>query len=75
LSPGGALVGLSKTEREKEGKKGGVVKLGYLCAFIPPEGVSLVVALGGQDDPEWDVKVCPALLRSPHLYSNFAVLI
>ena len=54
---GGALDGLSKTEREKSGRKGGVVKLAYMCAFIPPEGVSLATALGGAD-PEWDVQVC-----------------
>src|SRR6266487_6741011 len=31
----GALVGLSKVEREKEGKSGGVVKLAFIYSFIP----------------------------------------
>jgi hypothetical protein len=38
--------GLSKTEREKEGKKGGIVALVYLAAFIQPVGVSLKASMG-----------------------------
>lgn len=63
---GGALDGLSKAEREKEGKKGGVVKLAYLCAFVPPEGVSLSVARGG-NDPNWLIDV--SIRRSISLYT------
>jgi pimeloyl-ACP methyl ester carboxylesterase len=37
-----AAKGLSKAERAKEGKKGGVVHLYYLCAFMLQEGQSLV---------------------------------
>jgi hypothetical protein len=40
-------VGLGKAEREKEGKKGGVVKIAYMSAFIPEENVSLMAAFGG----------------------------
>jgi len=52
---GGSVDGLSKAERQKEGKKGGVVKMAYMCAFIPPEGVSLSMATGVKD-PDWDIK-------------------
>ena len=71
---GGALDGLSKTEREKSGRKGGVVKLAYMCAFIPPEGVSLATALGGAD-PEWDVQVCLSAIspRSKILNINLEI--
>ena len=53
----GALEGLSKQERAKEGKTGGVVKLGFLAAFVPPENVSLIQAFGGNPPPWYDVKV------------------
>jgi hypothetical protein len=62
---GGSLDGLSKTEREKEGKKGGVVKLAYMCAFIPPEGLSLSMALGGGRDPSWEVNVRASPISTP----------
>ena len=52
----GALDGLSKAERERKGEKGGVVKLAYITAFVPPEGVSLLDAYGSP--PDWyDVKL------------------
>jgi pimeloyl-ACP methyl ester carboxylesterase len=61
----GALDGLSKIERQKEGKKGGVVRIAYMTSFVLTEGVSLIAAFGGQ--PEWyDVKVC-------HGFPNFPV--
>ncbi|KAG4439575.1 hypothetical protein IFR05_004923 [Cadophora sp. M221] len=41
-----ASKGLSKAEREKEGKKGGIVALVYLASFIPPVGMSLRASLG-----------------------------
>jgi len=53
----GGLEELSKTERSKEGKKGGVVKLAFLAAFVPPENVSLIQAFGGNPPPWYDVKV------------------
>jgi pimeloyl-ACP methyl ester carboxylesterase len=55
----GALDGLGKVQREKEGKSGGVVKIVYLCAFAPPENVSLIDAQGGQIPDFYDVKVEP----------------
>jgi hypothetical protein len=45
---GSALVGLGKKEREAEGKKGGVVRTGYMASFILPKGVSLMDAAGGE---------------------------
>jgi len=53
----GGLEGLSKQERSKAGKKGGVVKLAFLAAFVPPENVSLIQAFGGNPPPWYDVKV------------------
>lgn len=44
-----ATKGLSKEEREKDGKKGGVVKMCYICAFAATEGLSLFEATGGPD--------------------------
>jgi hypothetical protein len=57
----GALEGLSKEERKKGGKEGGVVKQAFLTGFIPPENVSLITAFGGTA-PEWyNVDVSPTL--------------
>ncbi|KAJ5681902.1 alpha/beta-hydrolase [Penicillium maclennaniae] len=47
--------GLSKTEREKKGKKGGVVKLVFIAAFIPQIGESLISAFGGTPPP-WYIR-------------------
>ncbi|KAK0119922.1 hypothetical protein ONS95_011347 [Cadophora gregata] len=41
-----ATKGLSKGEREKEGKDGGVVALVYLASFIPAVGMSLRKSMG-----------------------------
>ncbi|KAJ5128869.1 alpha/beta-hydrolase [Penicillium atrosanguineum] len=50
-----ALDGLSKTERQKEGKKGGVAKLVFIAAFIPQIGESLISAFGGTPPP-WYIR-------------------
>jgi pimeloyl-ACP methyl ester carboxylesterase len=42
-----AVAGLSKTSRLAEGKKGGVIALVYLCAFLLQKGESLVSFEGG----------------------------
>ncbi|KAK3629705.1 hypothetical protein LTR56_017135 [Elasticomyces elasticus] len=42
-----AAQGLSKVDREKAGKKGGIVRLVYLCAFAAPEGISIFFATQG----------------------------
>jgi hypothetical protein len=46
-----ASKGLSKEERAKDGKKGGIVRLVYVTAFAIPEGVSMRVAAGGEFAP------------------------
>lgn len=51
-----ALVGYSKEEREKKGLKGGVVKVGYMCAFMIEEGMSLQ-SLAGDYPPWYDIDV------------------
>ncbi|KAK0113588.1 hypothetical protein ONS95_013835 [Cadophora gregata] len=53
---GGALEGLSKKSREQEGKKGGVVRLAYIAAFVPMEGVGLLQAFGGEEPPFYIVE-------------------
>ena len=47
-----ALKGVTKAEREREGKKGGVVRIGYLTCLVPEVGGSAVALLG--DVPEED---------------------
>lgn len=50
--PGGAAAhGLSKVALQSQGKRGGVVGLVYMSAFVVPEGLSLVEYLGGQHPP------------------------
>ncbi|EXJ60461.1 hypothetical protein A1O7_04614 [Cladophialophora yegresii CBS 114405] len=46
-----AVQGFVKSEREKEGKKGGVSHIYFCCAFALPEGVSLMDALNNQPLP------------------------
>lgn len=46
---GSAAEGLGKDQRQKDGKKGGIIRLVYICAFAAPEGVSLFQATGGPD--------------------------
>ncbi|KAL6721255.1 hypothetical protein ACLMJK_000357 [Lecanora helva] len=48
---GGAAYGLNTRSRRKEGKKGGVVGLIYMCAFVVPHEQSLLNYLGGQHPP------------------------
>ena len=68
---GSALVGYSKSEREAAGKKGGVVRAGYMAAFMADEGTSLTDIVGGADPWWYERKVnypsFPALLSSPIL--------
>ena len=47
--------GLTKTERRKEGKTGGVAHLIYCCAFVLPEGVSLYNALQNKPLPWFQI--------------------
>lgn len=50
-----ALDGLSKGDREKEGKTGGVIRLVFISAFIPEVGQSLIGAFGG-NPPDWYIR-------------------
>jgi hypothetical protein len=46
-----ALDGLEWSDLENAGKKGGVIKLVYIAAFIPQVGESLISAFGGTPPP------------------------
>jgi hypothetical protein len=46
-----ALDGLERSDLENAGKKGGVIKLVYIAAFIPQVGESLISAFGGTPPP------------------------
>ena len=50
-----ALDGLSKAAREKDGKKGAVVKLTFVSSFVLPENTSLLDSIGGVIPDSWDV--------------------
>ncbi len=52
-----ALDGLERSDREKEGKEGGVVKLVFISAFIPQVGESLISAFGGTPPPWYVLNV------------------
>jgi pimeloyl-ACP methyl ester carboxylesterase len=64
-----ALDGLSKAERERDGKKGAVVKLTFVSSFILPEDTSLLDAIGGVAPPHWEIQDVRNMLScssSPH---------
>jgi hypothetical protein len=60
-----SVANLSKAERAKEGKEGGVVMLVFLCAFIVPGGVSLLDAMGGDETKvaAWNIQVRSTLQK------------
>lgn len=64
-----ALNGLSKKEREAAGKAGGVVRTGYLAAFIVPEGVSLIDSIPGIPG-WWDIKDPYVHAIDPDIFYN-----
>ena len=64
---GSALVGYSQQAREKEGKKGGVIRAGYMAAFMAPEGKCLIDMIGGTYPPWFDVQVCRDFFTKSHL--------
>lgn len=52
--PGGAAAkGLDKASRQAEGKRGAVIGLIYICAFVAKEGESLVSKLPGNKLDPW----------------------
>ena len=50
-----AVQGFAKSDREKQGKKGGVSHLYFCCAFVLPEGVSLMDALDNKPLPWFQI--------------------
>ncbi|KAK2746616.1 hypothetical protein FQN55_005604 [Onygenales sp. PD_40] len=68
----GALEGLGKADRERAGEKNGVVKLAYIAAFMPFEGVSLSQAMGGKPPEWWDEQGLWLLPKTPEkiLYND-----
>lgn len=64
-----ALGPLAKKTREAEGKKGGVVRVGYIASFILPEGVPLMGAL--PEAPYWfDIKEPYVYAKDPAIFYN-----
>ena len=67
----GAISGLSKVARLKEGRKGGVIGIVYITAFVALEGTCVLDILGG----EWPPFIIPDKVRhsihaiSPHVVS------
>jgi pimeloyl-ACP methyl ester carboxylesterase len=59
---GSALEGLGKAQREAAGLRGGIIRCGYMCAFIVPKGVSIMDKLGGKPLP-WYTTEGDHLLR------------
>ena len=52
--PGGeALKGLGMKERAKEGKKGGVIRLIFIMAYVVPEGFQLALKGDTSKTPPW----------------------
>ncbi len=62
-----ALVGYSKKERAERGLKGGVIKVGYMCAFMIDEGASLHSDIGGEHPPWYSIDVRVGNIRKPIL--------
>ena len=51
-----AVRGLDKVSRRKDGKSGGVTALFFCCAFMLPEGGSLLGMCGGEPMPWWIIE-------------------
>lgn len=65
-----AAKGLAKSDREAEGKKGGVIKLVYLTSIVPPVGGSQTSVMGDVSELI-TVKVCvPKLLIATLLLAS-----
>ncbi|OAL01997.1 alpha/beta-hydrolase [Phaeosphaeriaceae sp. SRC1lsM3a] len=67
---GSALSRLSKKVREEGGQKGGVVRTGYMTAFMIPEGVSITDAIGGKKATWYDEEDPYAYAREPNVFYN-----
>ncbi|KAK4548853.1 hypothetical protein LTR36_008626 [Oleoguttula mirabilis] len=68
-----AAEGMSKADRSKEGKQGGIVRMLYMCAFAAPEGVSLFDATHGPTDwLEMDGDLCRPLRVEEIFYGDLS---
>lgn len=59
-----ALVGYDKEERARKGLKGGVIRVGYMCALMIDENTTLY-DMTGRDPPAWydrNVRLIPELV-------------
>ena len=66
--------GLGKVEREKEGRRGGVVKMVYVAAAVAEKGTKLVDLFGGEI-PEYaavDVSNTPLPKKNPVQIQSFS---
>lgn len=75
--PGGsAMRGLSKTDRQKAGEKGGgVVGLVYICSWMIDEGMSMIEARGGRGGKggpaTLKIEVSGGLLMGPPFFLSY----
>ncbi|KAH7554706.1 Alpha/beta hydrolase fold-1 [Bipolaris maydis] len=67
---GSGLMGLSKAEREQKGKKGGVIRTGYMTAFIVDIGVSMMDAAGGKPAPWFGIQNRYVYVKDPNVLYN-----
>ncbi|KAJ4378913.1 hypothetical protein N0V86_005789 [Didymella sp. IMI 355093] len=67
---GSALVGYGKEERAKKGLKGGVLRVGYMCAFMIDEGTSLHEMAGGEYPPWYDINGLYVKVKKPEVMYN-----
>ncbi|KAI4912126.1 uncharacterized protein J4E92_010171 [Alternaria infectoria] len=63
-----ALVGFGKTEREAQGKTGGVVRCGYIAASMLPEGVSLMDSVNHTFPPWTEISGPYIHALDPHVF-------
>lgn len=61
-----AAKGLAKTDREAEGKKGGIVRLVYLTSVVPPVGGTLISTLGELSEAI-TINVCVPIICHAHV--------
>jgi hypothetical protein len=65
-----ALKGITKAARSAQGKKGGVVHIGYLTAIVPAEGQNLGETIKGGAPGMGVDEVSLTLLFHPSLHSH-----
>lgn len=64
-----SVKGLSKQERQKQGKKGGIVRIAYVTSIVPAVGMAAMQVLGDlpkENQVELKIDV-PILVLSPFL--------